>query len=82
MANENPNLESCESQKKQILAYLMDGKQLTNLDALYLFGSWRCQARISDLRKEGWNIKTEMITTNTGKRVARYTMGTPCNINY
>lgn len=78
--NDNPNLESCESQSKQILAHLMDGKSLTNLDALYLFGSWRCQARISDLRKAGWNIKTEMITTINGKRVARYTMGTPCRI--
>lgn len=64
-----------ESQNKKILAYLMNGKRLTQLDALRLFGCMRLASRICDLRRDypHLRIKVESIDTpTTGKRIARY----------
>ena len=63
-----------ESQNKQIKAWLENGKSITPLDALNLFGSFRLGARIFDLKNDyGMNIKTEMVEEN-GKRYARYSL--------
>jgi hypothetical protein len=35
------------------------------------------KARIHELREQGWIIKTTMITTTSGKRVALYTLADP-----
>lgn len=72
--NNNPNEKSSNSQCAQMLSYLQSGKTFTTLDALYLFNCIRCSARIANLRERGVNIKTEMIVTSTGKRVARYSL--------
>lgn len=64
-----------ESQNARIKTYLKSGKSLTPLDALYKFGCFRLGARIYDLKKQGLNIKCEMINiTSSGKtkRIARY----------
>jgi len=66
-----------ESQNARIKEHLMKGKSLTPLDALYLFGVWALSSRISDLRKRGINIKSELIEiTSEGKtkRVSRYSL--------
>jgi hypothetical protein len=62
---------SKESQVKQILAWLMSGRELTALDALNMFGCFRLSARIKDLENKGHVIHREMITINE-KRVAKY----------
>ena len=72
MANVNDNEMQCESQKKQILAYLQTGKKLTSMDALYKFQCMRLAARISELRDDGYNIKTDRIKVASGKIVACY----------
>lgn len=59
------------SQSAQILAYLEKGKSLTHRDAQRLFNCDRLGARIYDLKNEGHNIITEMVSEN-GKRFARY----------
>lgn len=64
-----------ESQNKKILAYLMSGKRLTQLDALTLFGCMRLASRICDLRRDypHLRIKVEsVITPNTKKQIAQY----------
>jgi hypothetical protein len=66
-----------ESQNKRIKEYLMKGKSLTPLDALYMFSCFALSSRISDLRKQGVNIKSELIEiTSEGKtkRVSKYTI--------
>jgi hypothetical protein len=66
---------STESQNARIRKYLESGKSLTPLDGLYLFGCWALSSRISDLKKQGVNIKSELIEiTSEGrkKQVARY----------
>jgi len=54
-----------------ILAYLMTGKSITDMEALLMFDCRRLSGRIYNLRKLH-NIETEMITTPTGKRIAKY----------
>lgn len=71
--NINPNEESSQSQCKMIAKWLMQGKTITSMEALNLFGCARLASRINDLKNRGMNIDKEMIVTpNTNKRVARY----------
>jgi hypothetical protein len=64
-----------KTQKQQIEAYLTKGKSLTPIDALTKFGCFRLAARIADLRNEGLNIATKIVTKK-GKSYASYTL---CN---
>jgi len=66
-----------ESQKERIKAYLLSGRSLTPLDALYQFGCFRLGARINDLKREGVPIKSDMIeiiSEGKKKRVAKYSI--------
>jgi hypothetical protein len=61
-----------ESQSAQILAYLREGNSLTPIDALQRFGCFRLGARVWDLKRDGHDIRTELVDVGGGKRVARY----------
>ena len=63
-----------ETQTAQILAHLKTGRSITPLDALDWFGCFRLGARIYDLKQDGHNIYREMIETDSGNRVASYTL--------
>jgi len=60
------------SQTTQILWYLKEGKTLTPIDALNMFGCFRLGARIFDIKKMGFNISSKLITTSTNKVVSEY----------
>jgi hypothetical protein len=60
------------SQNQQILAHLESGLSLTAFQGLAKFQCFRLAARISDLRRKGHDIKTDMIELNSGKRIAKY----------
>ena len=62
------------TQNEMILNHLRCGLPLTPIDALNRFGCFRLASRISDLRKEGHNIRVEMISRN-GKTFAEYRLG-------
>ena len=62
-----------ESQNALIKGWLLNGHSITTLDALTMFGCFRLSARIANLREEGYDIVTEMVTINN-KRIARYYM--------
>ena len=62
------------SLNQQILHHLQQGKKITPLEALHLFGCLRLGGRIYDLKKMGHNIKTDMIKTATNKYVAQYSL--------
>ena len=49
-----------KSQKQQILDYLLEGNEITPIDALNMFGCFRLGARIADLKKDGYDIKTRI----------------------
>lgn len=59
------------SQCKKILEYLQTGKTLTVMEALNLGFGANLRSRISNLKDAGYDIKSEMIKTNTGF-VAKY----------
>jgi hypothetical protein len=72
-------MERITSQKEAIRDYLMQGHSITQLDALRDFGCFRLASRISDLKREGMNIKKTMensVSRITGKIVtyARYSL--------
>ena len=59
------------TQNQQIKSYLEQGKTITPLQALNKFGCFRLAARVNDLRKEGLNIATNIVTKD-GKTFASY----------
>jgi hypothetical protein len=69
------------SQTKAILEHLQKGHTLTPLDAVKLFNCMRLGARIWDLRRSGYNIQTDIITTRSGKHIARYRLEAACRGN-
>lgn len=70
--NENWNQETCATQKAQVRAWLLQGKHITQLDALRMFNSLRLSAIIFDLREEGLKIETDKLQVSPRKRVADY----------
>lgn len=66
------------TQNMQILEHLMQGKSITQYDALRLYRTMRLASRISDLRRAGHKIEKKMIAVTNGDgekcRVAQYWM--------
>ena len=60
------------SQCNKILEYLKQGHRLTPLEGLRLFGTMRLGARCWDLRKAGYDVRSRMVKTDTGKHIAQY----------
>lgn len=61
-----------KSQNQIIREHLENGRTITALEALARYDCFRLSARIGNLRDQGLNIKTEMIETKSGKKVAQY----------
>lgn len=59
------------SQTKQIEKFLKQGRAITPMLALRLFGCFRLAARINDLKEMGLAIESKMVSKD-GKRFARY----------
>ena len=59
------------TQNQQIKGYLEKGKAITSIQALNKFGCFRLAARINDLRKDGLNIATKIMSKD-GKTYASY----------
>jgi hypothetical protein len=62
-----------DSQNALIKGWLMNGRSLTTLEALNMFGCFRLAARIENLRTQGMDIHTEIVEIND-KWVARYSL--------
>ena len=70
--NINSNVESCFSQERKILNYMLRGNKITPLEALQYFNCERLAARIADIRKKGHDVKAEFVMLSSGKRVKQY----------
>ena len=70
--NVNENRRSSASQADRILEHMLLGNSITPMEALNLFGSERLAARIADIKKRGYLVYSEFVTTNTGKKIKRY----------
>lgn len=62
------------TQKANIRKHLEEGKSITPLEALKLYGCFRLAAQIFILKDEGMDIQTEMIKVGKNKRCAKYTL--------
>lgn len=62
------------TQNKLIINHLQQGKTLTSLEALKLFGCFRLSARIAELKNQGFDIISNNIKEN-GKTFAEYRLG-------
>ena len=63
------------SQESRILKYLKEGNTLTPLEALKHFGCLRLGARVYELKKQGYNIVSELTEDlSTGKRFSEYSL--------
>jgi hypothetical protein len=61
------------SQKDMVLDHLKSGQPITQWDAIQMFRATRLGAIIYDLKKDGWDISTEMVyDKRTGKNYAKY----------
>ena len=60
-----------KTQAQKILSHLKRGWKITQIDAFHKYGCWRLASRISDLRNEGFDIRTKMIERE-GKTFAQY----------
>lgn len=58
-------------QHEWILRQLKMGRMITALDALNGCGSMKLATRISELKRDGHNIVTHMVSKN-GKKFAKY----------
>lgn len=61
------------TQVERILRHLERGRKLTQIEAFKKYQCWRLAARVSELRSEGWRIKTKLIKRN-GKQYAQYSL--------
>lgn len=62
MANVNDNERVCMSQTALIFSHMLDGKSITPIDALDLYGCFRLSARIKDIEKQyGFTAKRERV---------------------
>ncbi len=61
------------SQNDEVLIHLQKGNKMTWLDGLKLFKCRALNSRVSDLRKRGYNIKSEFIKVGK-KTVSQYSM--------
>ena len=50
------------TQKDRILGYLRSGRKLSRLNSWDQLGVIETPARISELRRDGWDIVTQMVT--------------------
>jgi len=62
-----------QSVSHKLRTWLEKGRTITQLEALDKWGCMRLGARVEELRKEGMDILTTMVSRN-GKRFAKYSL--------
>lgn len=51
-------------QAQMILSAMLAGETVDPMMAMRLCGSWRCAARIGELKQSGWNVRRKLVTEN------------------
>jgi hypothetical protein len=59
------------TQTTKILSHMKRGRRISPLQALSMFGVFRLSSRIHQLRRDGWNVQSEMVEEK-GKRFKVY----------
>ena len=61
-----------KSQREQVLEYLKKRNSITQVQALVEFGCFRLAARIEELRRSGYSIKSSPRTAENGVKYVKY----------
>jgi hypothetical protein len=72
MTNVSPNTTKTD----RVIAYLTSGRSLTQLEAISLFSLFRLSSVILNLRRQGFNIKTNLKVDVNGTEYAEYALVT------
>jgi len=64
------------TQEARIMRHLYEGKAITPLEALNLYGCMRLASVVCRLKQQGHNIEVEMVKSSAGKRFAKYFLAT------
>lgn len=70
--NINENAGASRSQVERILEFMLAGNAITPLEAFNKFRCFRLGARIADIKKKGYAVKSRFVTTPTEKKVKQY----------
>lgn len=66
------------NQRTRLLSYLEEHKTINSFEGLTKLGIWRVPNRVSELRKQGHNISSEIITYKNkfgeSTQIAQYTL--------
>lgn len=66
------------NQRNRLLAYLEEHKTINSFEGLTELGIWRVPNRVSELRKMGYKISSEIITHNNrfgdSTKISKYTL--------
>jgi len=60
------------TQRSRILEWMQAGRTINPMQALKVFGCFRLGARVHELKKMGFPIKKEMVSSGTRKKFAQY----------
>jgi hypothetical protein len=73
------------TQKQRIIRHLKDKKSITALQAMKEYGIMRLTSRICELKDEGYNIKSEFVSSknryNESVSYSKYTLENKIEIN-
>ena len=67
-----PEKPALGTMTRELLEALLAGERLTPLSALEKHRCFSLSQRMGELRRAGWPIRSEMVSVNTGKKVAMY----------
>jgi hypothetical protein len=59
-------------QARRVLRHLEKNQSITPLEALGVYGIFRLAARVLEIRKQGFDVKTHYKTDDNGKQYAAY----------
>ena len=62
------------SQNIELLRHFRDGRTLTSAEAIVRFSCERLAARVSELRRAGWDIQGTLTECHDGKRRVVYSL--------
>lgn len=68
------SVPEADTQLGVILRALQRGERLTVAVAMSEYGVYALSQRCGELRKMGWPVQSKPVSTNSGKRIAEYSM--------
>jgi hypothetical protein len=75
MLDQQPERTQHMTQNQKLLQHFVEGKEITRLEAMFVFGIQNITARINDLRtKYGIEINTDIRNDSNGAEYAAYSL--------